>query len=69
MKVKNYFHIFLTNPHIGRIKKQICFLFARIFTKIDDKHHGDGLVLPIAIIVCLTCMTACPSGASKEVDE
>ncbi len=69
MKVKNYFDIFLTNPHIGCMRRRFCFRSTRISEIIDEVHHGNAPIVPLTIIVCLKCMTVCPAGASKEVDE
>ena len=69
MKVKNYFDIFLTNPHIGCIKEMFFFRSTRISKTTDEVHHGNAPVVLLTIIVCLKCMTVCPDGASKEDDE
>jgi hypothetical protein len=69
MKVKNYFDIVLTNPHIGCMRKRFYFLSARISSIIEKVHHGDGPVVPFTIIVCRKRMTVCQAGASKEMDK
>ena len=65
MKVKNYFDIFLTNPHIGCMRRRFC-TFSKDFRETDNEHHGNDPVVPIMISI-LKVIAVRPVGASKEV--
>jgi hypothetical protein len=67
MKVKDYFDIFLTNPHIGCMRRKFCFRSTRISEITDKVHHGNAPVVPLTIIRCLKCMTVVRQARPKRV--